>query len=62
MPVWMRLLAYANPTTYAVDGLRHTLFGNGSLPGALSVAVLLLFVAVANWYGLRSFRHALENV
>ncbi len=62
MPVWMRVLAYLNPTTYAVDGLRHTLFGGGALPVALSAAVLLLFVAVANWYGLRSFRHALENV
>jgi len=62
MPVWMRVLAYANPTTYAVDGLRHTLFDNGSLPMALSLAILLVFVAVSNWYGLRSFRHALENV
>ena len=62
MPVWMRALAYANPTTYAVDGLRHTLFGNGSLPMVLSLAVLLVFVAVSNWYGLRSFRHALENI
>ena len=61
MPGWMRIVAYLNPTTYAVDGLRHSLFSNGSLPVALSLGVLLFFAAVCNWYGLRSFRAILEN-
>ena len=41
MPRWMQILAYLNPTTYAVDGLRLTLYDIGSLPLALSVAVLV---------------------
>jgi ABC-2 type transport system permease protein len=61
MPAWMRVLAYLNPTTYAVDGLRHALFSNGTLPIALDIGVLALFALVCNWYGLRSFRAILEN-
>ena len=30
MPLWMRGVALMNPTTYAVDGLRQTLFGAGA--------------------------------
>ena len=60
MPRWMQVLAYLNPTTYAVDGLRQTLFNNGSLPLALSCAVLALFAVLCQWYGLRSFQRILE--
>jgi len=60
MPTWMRFLAYLNPTTYLVDGLRHAFFQTGSLPIALSLVVLTLFAIVCNWFGLRSFRAILE--
>jgi ABC-2 type transport system permease protein len=60
MPVWMQVLSYLNPATYAVDGLRQTLFANGSLPLALSMSVLAVFAVLCNWYGLRSFRRILE--
>ncbi len=60
MPIWMRAFAYANPTTYVVDGLRQTLFDNGELPLGLSLVVLTLFAILCNWYGLRSFRRILE--
>jgi ABC-2 type transport system permease protein len=56
MPLWMRLVAYLNPTTYVVDGLRLTLFGGGDLPLAVSVLVLGAFAAVLQWYGVQSFR------
>jgi ABC-2 type transport system permease protein len=56
MPLWMRGVALVNPTTYAVDGLRQTLFGGGSLPVLLSIAVLALFAVVLQWYGVKSFR------
>jgi ABC-2 type transport system permease protein len=61
MPTWMQVLAYLNPTTYAVDGLRHTLFCNGSLPIPLSLAVLLGFAVLCNWFGLRSYQKILEQ-
>jgi ABC-2 type transport system permease protein len=56
MPLWMRLIAYLNPTTYVVDGLRLTLFGGGELPLALSIAVLTAFAVALQWYGVQSFR------
>lgn len=56
MPTWMRLVAYLNPTTYVVDGLRQTLFASGELPLILSLAVLIGYAILANWFGLRSFR------
>ncbi len=58
MPAWMRVVALANPTTYVVDGLRQTLFGGGSLPLLLSLAVLALFALGLQWYGVTSFRKA----
>jgi ABC-2 type transport system permease protein len=59
MPTWMRVFAYLNPTTYAVDGLRRSLFGVGDLPPLLNVAVLMVFAALCSWFGLRSFRRLL---
>jgi ABC-2 type transport system permease protein len=56
MPLWMRVVSYLNPTTYAVDGLRLCLFGGGELPLALSLTVLALFAVALQWYGVRSFR------
>ncbi len=56
MPVWMRVIAYANPTTYVADGLRQTLFANGSLPLWVSVAVLAVWAVGLTWFGVKSFR------
>lgn len=61
MPAWMRAFAYANPTTYAVDGIRHTLYQSGELPVWLSLLVLVAFVALCSWFGLRSFKKLLEG-
>jgi ABC-2 type transport system permease protein len=59
MPVWMRIFAYLNPTTYVVDGLRQSLFGVGDLPALLNFAVLVAFALLCSWFGLRSFRRLL---
>lgn len=56
MPIWMRVIALLNPTTYAVDGLRTALFGVAGLPVWLCIGVLALFAAVCSWFGVRSFR------
>jgi ABC-2 type transport system permease protein len=61
MPLWMRICAYLNPTTYVVDGLRHSLFGAGELPILLSLGVLVGFAWLCNWYGLRSFQRLLDG-
>ena len=50
-------IAYINPTTYVVDGLRQTLFANGSLPLWLSIAVLTAIRRCClMWFGVKSFR------
>ena len=56
MPHWMRVVAFLNPTTYVVDGLRTTLFANGSLPLALCLAVLAVWAVSLMWFGVKSFR------
>jgi ABC-2 type transport system permease protein len=56
MPLWMQVIAYLNPTTYVVDGLRQMLFGGGSLPFWLDVAVLGAWALFLTWFGVRSFR------
>ncbi len=52
MPWWMRLLAYINPLTYAVDGARNMLTGvEGIFPLSTDLAVLgflaLAFLGIA---------------
>jgi ABC-2 type transport system permease protein len=61
MPVWMRVAAYLNPTTYVVDGLRQSLFLGGDLPVLLNLTVLIAFAVLCNWFGLRSFRTISEQ-
>lgn len=61
MPVWLRALAYLNPTTYAVDGMRGALFGFGSIPQLVCLAVLAVFALACGWYGVRSFQRALQQ-
>jgi ABC-2 type transport system permease protein len=55
MPLWMRIIAYINPTTYMVDGLRQTLFANGALPVWLSILVLAGYAVGLLWFGVKSF-------
>jgi len=61
MPAWMRTLAYLNPTTYAVAGMRWGLYDMGSIPIVLCLVVLILFAVLCSWYGLRSFRSVLQH-
>jgi ABC-2 type transport system permease protein len=50
MPDWMKVLAYINPLTYAVDGARHFLIGEHVAKFALvtdvGVLALLAFLLV----------------
>lgn len=61
LPGWMRNAALANPTTYAVDAMRHMLYGVGEIPLWLSLGVLIAFAALCTLFGLRSFRRLLEG-
>jgi ABC-2 type transport system permease protein len=52
LPVWLKVLAYANPLTYAVDLLQLALYAEGSdgyigvLPDLLVILVLLALLAI----------------
>ncbi|MFC2018751.1 ABC transporter permease [Chloroflexota bacterium] len=47
LPTWMRFCARANPMSYAVDGLRHTLFqGSANMAGSELIPLWLCFVVV----------------
>lgn len=57
---WMRLLAQANPMTYAVDGMRSLILSGGDGAALLRMAVVLLvFDGAALWLGMRVFRRQL---
>jgi len=56
MPLWMRVLALLNPTTYAVEGMRAALFGSGSLSLTLCLVVLTAFAALCTWFSVRKFQ------
>ncbi len=43
LPAWLRALAYADPLTYGVDGLRGALIGISSHPVMLDLAFMLAF-------------------
>jgi ABC-2 type transport system permease protein len=62
MPAVIRVLAYANPTTYATDAIRHLLFGAPLEIGLVADAVaLLLFMAFGLLLGAGGFRRAVAD-
>jgi len=46
LPDWLKTIAYLNPLTYGVDGLRYSLIGFSSIPVLVDLAVLLALCAV----------------
>ncbi|MGB9709777.1 MAG: ABC transporter permease [Infirmifilum sp.] len=58
MPDWMRIIAYLNPATYAVDGMRYWLTGVSAFNPMEDVALLLVLTAVLLFLGVRSFEKA----
>jgi len=53
-PDWIRPLAYLDPLTYGVDGLRASLIGFSQFPPILDLSVLLIFslamVILGSWF------------
>ena len=60
MAGWMRKLAWVNPLTYAVDGMRALILTGWDGPSLLRmVIVLIVFDAVIFWFGARVLRRRL---
>jgi ABC-2 type transport system permease protein len=62
MPDWMRVLAFANPTTYLIDALRALSFaGEATIPLPLSFGVTLLFALAGVALALGAFRRTVRT-
>lgn len=55
LPAWMRFLAFLNPLTYGVDGLREVLAGVSSRPISLNLLILAGFSSVMVFLGAYFF-------
>ncbi len=56
LPIWMKIGALANPTTYLVEGMRGTILGGSSdLPLLLSLAVTSAFAVLGIAIASRAF-------
>ncbi len=68
MPDWMKFLAYINPTTYLISGLRELLFTNdnivanmGAIDIWLSFAVIALFAFLGLFIARKAFKKSLTD-
>ncbi len=67
LPAWMRIGAFANPTTYVVSGLRQTTLGpvatigtNAHIPLWLCIAIAAGFAVLGMSIALSAFRTAIK--
>ena len=56
LPDWLGVLTAADPATYGVDALRHSMLGAGNNPLELDLAVLAAYTAALGIFGILSFR------
>jgi ABC-2 type transport system permease protein len=55
LPGWLKVLTAADPVTYGVDSLRHSMLGIGSNSAELDALVLVLYTAALGAFGILSF-------
>jgi ABC-2 type transport system permease protein len=58
MPDWMKILAYLDPATYAVDGMRYWLTGVSSIDPALDIGLLTVLTVIFLVFAARVFEEA----
>jgi ABC-2 type transport system permease protein len=56
LPGWLGILTAADPATYGVDALRHSMLGSGTNPLWTDIAVLVGYTAALGAFGIFSFR------
>ncbi len=68
MPNWMKVMAYGNPTTYLISGLRELLFTNDNIGTSgstidiwLSFTVIILFAVSGMLLARKAFKKSLVN-
>ncbi|MEZ0346371.1 MAG: ABC transporter permease [Infirmifilum sp.] len=58
MPSWMRTIAYLDPATYAVDGMRYWLTGVSYFDPMLDVLLLVVLTSILLVVGVKAFESA----
>lgn len=62
LPLFIKVLCYLNPTTYAVDATRQLMFHGASEVGlAIDIPVLIIFAVLCVWFGYRTFQKSVAN-
>ncbi len=62
IPAIIRFLSFFNPTTYAVDAIRHLFYGAPTEIGLwIDVPILLGFMVLGVWFGFRNFQRSVAN-
>ena len=56
MPVWVRIVSYLSPLTYANDAIKHAVNGSGSQPALLDMMVLPAFLVLFLLLAIRLYR------
>lgn len=56
LPDWLGILTAADPATYGVDALRHSMLGSGTNPLWTDMVVLAGYTAALGAFGIFSFR------
>ena len=54
-PEWLQYVAYINPLTYGVDGMRGSLIGVSTMPLLVDFVVLLISSAITTSIGVYLF-------
>ncbi len=55
LPGWLQVLTAADPATYGVDAMRHSMLGVGSNPIEFDLAILAGYTAALGAFGIYSF-------
>src|SRR3989338_7570609 len=60
LPIWMKAVAYANPLTYGIDGLRGQMVGEAAFPVATNLLVLVAFAVFSTILGAALYRKSIS--
>jgi ABC-2 type transport system permease protein len=61
LPIWLRVLVYANPVSYELDLLRTVLLGFRQLPGIADLGVALVLPLLATGVAARAMRRMYKH-
>ncbi len=61
LPIWLRVLVYANPVSYELDLLRTVLLGFRQLPGIADLSVALVLPLLATGVAARAMRRMYKH-